>query len=70
MGNIIKITYQVFKWSIFIAIIFAFAISAQCQEAINDICIKTGTCDPDYEKVDRLRQRSPGTTRKMVEKDG
>lgn len=44
-------------------------ISAQCQEAINEICEKTDTCEPDYEKIDRLRDRPIGTTRKMKEKN-
>lgn len=67
IANFIKLLYRLFKWSIYIAMIFAFIISAQCQEAVNEICEVTETCKPDYEKVDRLRDRPVGTTRKMKE---
>jgi hypothetical protein len=69
MGEYLVILYRIFKWSIFLAILAAFMMSGQCQSAINDICHDTDTCEPDFEREDRLFGKKPGTSKRMREKN-
>ncbi len=58
-GPIIRILgflYHGFKWFCYAMLLLAFLVSAQCQEQVNEICEETKWCEPDYERVKRLRK--------------
>lgn len=52
---VLGFAYKLFKFIVILSLITAFCFSAQCQEAINEICITTNTCEPNFERVEFLR---------------
>ena len=57
--NVLGFLYKAFKYFIYTCLVSAFVFSAQCQEQVNEICIitKYTICNPNYERVARLRNK-------------